>query len=156
MKKQYTYVKMMPRVFAFTLDTFILLMVTSPIIKWINLYLLNLNNINIPNINPQLQLQELIFSTNYLTFLIESTVTNILMLFAYFVGMWIKFDTTPGKFMIRAKIIDAKNLGKPSATQYIKRFLGYSLGFFSLITISFSKEQRGIHDKIANTVVVKI
>ena len=76
-----------------------------------------------------------------------------------FIGFWMYRNATPGKMIFGAVIVDAKTLGKPTATQNILRYLSYyisllpfALGFF---WIGFDSRKQGWHDKIAWTVVIK-
>lgn len=75
-----------------------------------------------------------------------------------FIAFWIWKQATPGKMLIRSKIVDAKTLGKPSTKQWILRYIGYyvsmiplGLGYF---WIAFDERKQGWHDKMAGTVVV--
>ncbi|KJV56125.1 RDD family protein [Orientia chuto str. Dubai] len=158
MKKQYSYVKLMPRLLALALDTFIIGILSNPFTQYIYNYLLYFNNLRLPDITNQnlAQLQAFLLSPKYITVLVEFVLIYIAILFIYFVGSWIKFDTTLGKLVMRIKIIDSTTFSKPSKSQYIKRFFGYSLGIFSLLIIPFDKHYRGVHDKIAGTTIIKI
>ena len=42
---------------------------------------------------------------------------------------WRMFSATPGKMIIGAKIADAKTGGKPTALQFVKRYIGYFISF---------------------------
>jgi uncharacterized RDD family membrane protein YckC len=71
---------------------------------------------------------------------------------------WVYKQTTPGKMIFSAKIVDAKTGGNPSVFQCIIRYIGYipsamvlGLGFF---WVAFDKKKQGWHDKMAGTVVI--
>lgn len=72
---------------------------------------------------------------------------------------WIKTQTTPGKKLVSAIIVDARTGNKPSTSQYIWRYLGYfvaAIPFFAgLIWVAFDKRKQGWHDKLAGTVVIQ-
>ena len=72
---------------------------------------------------------------------------------------WIKTQSTPGKQMMSAIIVDARTGNKPSTSQYIWRYLGYFVAaipfFVGFLWIIFDKRKQGWHDKLAGTVVVK-
>lgn len=73
---------------------------------------------------------------------------------------WLRWSATPGKMIMRLKIVDAKTEGKPSVLQFIVRALGYfisgipfGLGFF---WICFNKRRQGWHDILSDTMVVTV
>jgi len=71
---------------------------------------------------------------------------------------WIARSATPGKMLIRAKIVDARTGGKPSTGQLIGRYFAYYVSmlplFLGFIWIAFDKRKQGWHDKLARSVVV--
>jgi len=75
------------------------------------------------------------------------------------IAFWVARQATPGKMVVRARIVDADTLGKPSTGRMIVRYLGYyvslltlGLGFF---WVGWDKRKQGFHDKMANTVVIR-
>ena len=72
---------------------------------------------------------------------------------------WIYRQATPGKMAIRAKIVDAKTLGKPTTGQLIFRYLGYYVSIIPLmlgiIWVGIDARKQGWHDKLAGTLVVR-
>ena len=75
------------------------------------------------------------------------------------IAFWIYKLATPGKMSISATIVDARTGGRPSAGQFIGRYLAYfvsgiplGLGF---IWVAFDGRKQGWHDKLAGTVVVR-
>lgn len=76
-----------------------------------------------------------------------------------FIAMWVVWAGTPGKLLLKLKILDAETGNKISVWQAIIRYFMYipsglvfGLGFF---WIFFDKHKQGWHDKVAKTVVVK-
>jgi len=71
---------------------------------------------------------------------------------------WFAKSATPGKMVIKAKIVDARTGTKPSALQYLIRYLGYYVSTLplclGLFWVAFDKRKQGWHDKIAHTVVI--
>jgi uncharacterized RDD family membrane protein YckC len=75
--------------------------------------------------------------------------------------LWSRYGTSPGKWVFRLRIVDAKSLQPPSSRQQMKRAFGYmvsallplplGLGFFWAVT---NKRRRTWHDLIAGTVVI--
>jgi uncharacterized RDD family membrane protein YckC len=74
-------------------------------------------------------------------------------------AFWIYKSATPGKMLMSAYIVDAKTGGKPSAGQFIVRYLMYFVSalvlFLGFIWIAFDSRKQGWHDKVAGTVVIR-
>ena len=72
---------------------------------------------------------------------------------------WIIKQTTPGKMVFSAKIVDAKTGHPPSVGQCIGRYLSYLLSaipfFAGMVWVAFDGRKQGWHDKLAGTVVVR-
>jgi uncharacterized RDD family membrane protein YckC len=84
------------------------------------------------------------------------TVVIVTIIFAL---CWWLTGTTPGKWLIRARIVDAHTLKKPSFSRSLSRGVAYyasaipfCLGF---VWIGIDKKKRGFHDLLAGTVVVR-
>lgn len=84
-------------------------------------------------------------------------VWNIVTTIA-FIAMWVVWAGTPGKLLLKLKILDAETGNKISVVQAIIRYFMYIpstivlfLGFFWIL---FDKHKQGWHDKVAKTVVV--
>jgi uncharacterized RDD family membrane protein YckC len=97
---------------------------------------------------------------------VKSFLGNPLLLYIYWfvipagifsVVCWAVFSATPGKMIVRAKIVDATTGLKPSITKLIIRYLAYILSAFpfgmGFIWIAFDSRKQGWHDKLANTIV---
>ncbi|MBZ2208307.1 RDD family protein [Massilia soli] len=73
--------------------------------------------------------------------------------------LWIRLSATPGKIAIGATIVDARTGGKPTAGQFVIRYLGYFVSTIplclGLIWVGFDSRKQGWHDKMAGTVVIK-
>jgi len=71
---------------------------------------------------------------------------------------WRFRGATPGKMLLKARIVRAGTLGKPSAAQLTGRFFAYLVSFLpaclGFLWIAFDKRKQGWHDKLAGTVVV--
>ena len=72
---------------------------------------------------------------------------------------WIKKSATPGKMLIKSKIIDANTGGQPKVWQWIVRYLGYFVSCIplglGLFAVAWDRRKQGWHDKMAKTIVVK-
>jgi uncharacterized RDD family membrane protein YckC len=78
---------------------------------------------------------------------------------AYWLGFWVWRGQTPGKMALAIKVIRTDS--SPVKWQCaLCRFLGYIVSvvtlFIGFIWIAFDGRKQGIHDKIADTYVVKL
>ena len=71
---------------------------------------------------------------------------------------WFYRSATPGKMILKAKIVDEDSLGKPQTWQWIVRYLGYYVSMLLLglgfLWVGWDSRKQGFHDKLARTVVV--
>ncbi len=71
---------------------------------------------------------------------------------------WIYRSATPGKLILKAKIVDADTLEKPEPWQWVVRYLGYYVSMFTLFIgfawVAFDMRKQGFHDKLGRTVVI--
>ncbi|ENU27383.1 RDD family protein [Acinetobacter modestus] len=82
------------------------------------------------------------------------------ILFAvFFVFCWVKFAGTPGKRLLRLKVLDERTGENITVGQGIIRYIGYFPAilvlFIGLIWVAFDSKKQGWHDKMAKTVVVR-
>ncbi|MDD9819682.1 MAG: RDD family protein [Nitrospira sp.] len=85
--------------------------------------------------------------------------STIVLPAAIIILFWIYKQATPGKMLVKAKVVDAQTGGQPTTGQYIGRYFAYyvsaillGLGF---IWVAFDPRKQGWHDKLAGTVVVR-
>ena len=73
--------------------------------------------------------------------------------------LWRFRGATPGKMLVKAKIVTADGLAQPSTGRLIGRFFAYFISIFpaflGFLWIAFDKRKQGWHDKIAGTVVIR-
>ncbi len=84
---------------------------------------------------------------------------SLILQVGFVVFCWLKFAGTPGKRMLKLKVLDEQTGEHISTSQAIIRYLGYIPSvlvlFLGLIWVGFDKQKQGWHDKMAKTVVVK-
>ena len=72
---------------------------------------------------------------------------------------WRFRSATPGKMVIGAKIVDAKSGEAPRTAQLVGRYLAYFVSTapfcLGLIWVGFDRRKQGWHDKLASTVVIR-
>lgn len=75
------------------------------------------------------------------------------------VWFWKKYLGTPGKMLLRLKVVDAKTGHTLSTPQAIGRYLGYYVSaipfMLGFIWVGIDRKKQGFHDKLAGTVVVR-
>lgn len=133
------YVGFWKRTVAVLVDTFLIILVTLPILIWVY----GIEYLN----NEHMEKGSFDFIINY----VFPTIAVILL--------WKYYQATPGKMIFKATIVDAKTGGKPTLKQWIIRYLGYfvsllpfGLGYF---WVAFDKKKQSFHDKLAKTVVIQ-
>ena len=74
------------------------------------------------------------------------------------IDLWIRYQATPGKIVMRIRIVDAATGGAPTVWQYVSRYAGYLISGLILgvgyLWVLFDERRQAWHDKIAGTVVV--
>ncbi len=79
--------------------------------------------------------------------------------FLYSILFWLYFAGTPGKRLMRLKVLDEKTGNKLTVMQSIIRYIGYipSILVFGigLFWVAFDAKKQGWHDKMAKSVVVR-
>jgi len=85
--------------------------------------------------------------------------SGLVISLAYWLGFWVWRGQTPGKMAVGIKIIRTDS--SPVKWQCaLYRFLGYIVSaatlFIGFIWVAFDSHKQGIHDKIADTYVVKL
>ncbi|MEJ0009998.1 MAG: RDD family protein [Alphaproteobacteria bacterium] len=76
------------------------------------------------------------------------------------VGTQCASGTTPGKWLLGLRIVDRKTLERPARWQFVVRYFGYIVSILPLMLgifwITFGREHRGWHDRIAGTAVIEL
>lgn len=102
----------------------------------------------------------MINAPGYMEAYLLNCLLQAVILGALFVVMWSNSSATPGKFLLRMRIVDERTGKRPGQKQFIVRFIGAIIGSLPLmlgfVWIIFDKKKRGWHDKIAGTVVVRV
>ena len=75
------------------------------------------------------------------------------------VWFWTKYLGTPGKLILRLRVVDAQTGQSISTPKAIGRYLGYYVSILPLmlgiIWVGIDKKKQGFHDKLAGTVVIR-
>lgn len=83
---------------------------------------------------------------------------NLVIFSALMIIVWKYFNSSPGKMLLKLRIVTVSDFGVPTTLQYILRLIGYiiasipfGLGFF---LVGLSRKKQGLHDMIAGTTVI--
>jgi len=145
------------RVAAAIIDTICVMMVITPVLMWIygSGYLMD-------PLNQALSLDptNVDESGSFFKFAGPADVVlNYVFPAIAIVLFWIARQATPGKMLLKLRIVDAKTLGKLTPGQAIGRYLGYYVSilglFLGLLWVGWDKRKQGWHDKLAGTVVIQ-
>lgn len=174
MKKQINYSKLIPRLFASTLDLLMLPLIVSPIISVIArfMYTTIFKDFLIEqkvDLSDYAASMSIFYTAEFMEYITDNhkvltyitcagslALLNIIFMAVFFIGFWKYKGATPGKMIMHMKIVDAKTLEKPTTYQLIKRFICYVTAFFGIWSILFTDQKQAFHDKIAGTVVIKV
>ena len=78
---------------------------------------------------------------------------------AFYIFCWAKFAGTPGKRLLRLKVLNEKDGERITVGQGVIRYIGYIPAclclFIGVIWVAFDDKKQGWHDKLAKTVVVR-
>jgi uncharacterized RDD family membrane protein YckC len=142
------YVGFWSRCGAMLLDSTLLVVVLLPTLAFV---------FNLPYFDASIGVNPVSWSAHF-TSRADSWLAHILL--ALFVlAFWHYKQSTPGKMLMNARIVDAKTGQKMSLAQALGRYLAYwvsalpcCLGF---IWVAFDSKKQAWHDKLAGTVVVR-
>lgn len=86
-------------------------------------------------------------------------IINLVVPIALYVVFWNRLGGTPGKLMLKLRVIDANTGQNISVGKSLLRVLGYVLAtipvYLGFIWAGFDREKRGWHDMIAGTRVIR-
>lgn len=98
------------------------------------------------------------WESDTLIFGLPDILINWVFPFVVTITFWCYKSATPGKMLIKSRIVDAKTGSRPSIQQSILRYIGY---FISLLPIGlgylwlvWDPKKQSWHDKIAGTIVI--
>jgi len=151
-EQRFEYVGFWLRVWAFVVDSVLSLFIITPIVTAVYR--------KQPSLSPDLIEGPLDLLVSYLLPKgpVDVLVSYVLPAVAI-VAFWIARQATPGKMVIRARIVDAETGARPTTGQMIGRYFAYYVSIFSLglgfLWVAWDRRKQGWHDKLAGTVVVR-
>jgi uncharacterized RDD family membrane protein YckC len=164
---QYEYATLNRKIVAFGIDIVIITFALWPISNLLTMIFFGFNKGPLVEMNQELrqaQNADVATLTGYLWNVVGNAkyimMQLIMLLFAsaYFIYFWSKIGASIGKLIMRCKIVDADTYHNITVKQAIMRMLGHFLNVLTLgvglFIADFTKRKQGLHDKLANTVVV--
>ncbi|MDU7692793.1 MAG: RDD family protein [Helicobacter sp.] len=96
----------------------------------------------------------------FLFFLDCPIIFWLIVIIAVTIAFWHGFGATPGKIICKIKIVNATTHETIGFWRSIWRLIGYcvsaTFAYLGFIWIAFDPKGQGWHDKMANTVVIKV
>lgn len=103
--------------------------------------------------------QEL-YQSGVLSRFVANNLVQMAVLFLLTAYCWHRWAATPGKMIMRLRVVDAVTEQPISDRQIALRLLGYIVSvippFIGTFWIAFDSRRQGWHDKIAHTVVITV
>jgi uncharacterized RDD family membrane protein YckC len=169
MQKQILYPDFTTRLLANTIDFSIIFFLSMPLMSLFSPWIFNAvfhNFLASRDISwlDQKGIWEMMLSDDFrasvtngqtLYYIAITNLVSVAIILVYLVFFISKFGRTPGKRLFNIKIVDFQTFAKPTIWQSINRSLFLWLGLICCPMIIFSKNKRGIHDKIASTLAIK-
>ncbi|VAY86316.1 hypothetical protein MNB_ARC-1_598 [hydrothermal vent metagenome] len=139
-QEEYEYAGFWIRVGASLIDAILMLMVTLPL------------TLMIYGIDTVSESEKVILGP------VDFVINYSLPFFATII-FWMYKSATPGKMILKLKILDEKTGNKLTIGQSIGRYLAYFPAMLALMLgifwVAWDKKKQGWHDKLAKTVVVR-
>lgn len=155
------YARFNRRMLAATIDSILLLLALPLVNRLAPVNMQALENYTVDPEDPQAARHFLMYALGNQPFLQSWFENFFLQMLAWcvFSALCLHFwSATPGKMLLRMKVVNAKTEGRMSDLQVFLRSFGYllSAAFFGLgfFWIAFNKRRRGWHDYLAGTVVI--
>lgn len=165
------YASFQRRLLANVVDTFLLLILLAPVIDYIvtatfgevtlDMQALQEQARREPDKEQAARLMADVFREARMPERWTLTIMLQVFFFALFTQVfWHFYAATPGKLLLRMRIVDDRS-GQPiNDFQGMMRFIGYAVSFapvlLGFLWIGFDRKRQGWHDKLAGTVVVVI
>ncbi len=135
---------------AMMIDNLVLGLILSPIFTMI----FGVKDYTDEQIKQILQTDGVLGLFNFNEILLQQLVVLVITVF-----FWLKFAGTPGKRLLKIRVVDAKTGKHLTMLQSVVRYFGYLVASFPLglgfIWVLLDEKNQGWHDKLAGSVVIK-
>lgn len=79
---------------------------------------------------------------------------------ALVIGFWLFRSATPGKMLLKLKVVDTQTLGPVPMPRLLLRYAGYYVAVaplaLGLLWVGWDARKQGWHDKLAGTLVIRV
>ncbi|PIE45306.1 MAG: RDD family protein [Gammaproteobacteria bacterium] len=143
------YATFAQRLIAMVIDSVIFSIILSPLFN----LLFNEQKLTQEQAEEILQTQGFIGLIDPKEMMIQQIVVLVITVF-----FWFRYSGTPGKRLLKLKIVDATSGKSLTLLQSVVRYLGYFISSFPMglgfLWVLFDKKNQAWHDKFANSVVI--
>ncbi|HCR86034.1 MAG TPA: hypothetical protein DIV86_05085 [Alphaproteobacteria bacterium] len=98
------------------------------------------------------------FNEKVMPRLVALSSINLAIFSVLMLVLWKYTDSSPGKKLLKLKIVSIPDFEKPTTFQYILRLIGYIIASIPLglgfLLIGFNRKKQGLHDMLAGTTVI--
>jgi len=162
-RKNSRYPSFNRRMLAATIDSMLLLLLLPVVNMLVPLQTQALGQYSVDPNDPEAPTRFIIHMLSNHAFM-QSWISNFMMQILFWCVFsaicWHFWSATPGKMLLRMKVVDAKTEGPINDLQIFLRAFGYliSASFFGLgfIWLNLNKKRRGWHDYLGDTVVITL
>ena len=148
------------RMIAATLDSLIAVLTIAPLVQLLVDAIVPAYDVDILQLSQQSPEQQMQALMHIILYALPGWMLQSFALIFASMACWKFWAATPGKMLMRMKIVDAQTGEPMNDKQILVRGLGYivSCAVFGLgiFWIGMNKRKQGWHDKMAGTVVVKV
>jgi uncharacterized RDD family membrane protein YckC len=159
------------RMLAATIDSLIIVMLVAPVVDYFFTLSYGPPSLNMTELRARMQMQEneqaalalfwdTLRSSGFLARYIINSVVQTAVMFGLTAWCWRKWSATPGKMLMRIKVVDAITEQPLSDKQIALRLFGYLVSCIPLLIgvlwIGIDKRRQAWHDKIAHSVVIVV
>jgi uncharacterized RDD family membrane protein YckC len=157
------YADIYERGFAAVLDMILIFFLFGWLFRWqMGLVYSHMDYVALSKINPQLGIVSIVkqlWDAGVVYWWFVNFAVQALIIGVIYVLYQIKFDSTPGRWLLGLKIVHRDAHDKPMETwRYVLRFAAYAVSvaplMLGLFWAAFRKDRRTFHDFIAGTVVL--
>jgi uncharacterized RDD family membrane protein YckC len=170
-KRDRKYATFNRRMLAATVDSLLIMLLVAPLIDYVFTVTYGPAPVDLEALRAHMQtaqseeeikalLATALYNSGFVTRYILNSLAQLVVMFAFTAWFWRKWSATPGKMLLRIKVVDA-NTEEPLTNEQIwLRLCGYIISciplFLGVIWIGIDKRRQAWHDKIADTVVIVV
>ena len=170
-KRDKRYATFNRRMMAVTVDSLLIMILVAPVVDYLFVAFYGPSPVDLYELRARMQMEtdqekaiamflETLHSSGFIQRYIINSIAQIAVMFALTAWFWRRWSATPGKMLLRIKVVDAKTELPLTDRQIFFRLLGYIISslclFLGIIWIGIDKRRQGWHDKMAESVVIVV